>query len=105
MIGFLGILLGDDCFIGANEWFREWWRHVFPAKLVTVSATWGFDGRKLLPGVWPADSATAWTLSQRCSPEGCTKSPSSPTDKSLRKKSELSMSLCLLTEYLGEKNV
>ena len=69
MIDFLGILLGDDCFIGANEWFCEWRCHASLAKLVTVSATWGFDGRKLGPGVWPADSATAWPLSQWESPE------------------------------------
>lgn len=41
MIDFLGILLCDDCFIGANEWFSEWWRRALLAKLVTVSATWG----------------------------------------------------------------
>lgn len=62
MIDLLGILLSDDCFIGANECFSEWWRRALLAKLVTVSATWGFDGRKLCPGIWPSDSATVWSL-------------------------------------------
>ena len=85
MIDFLGILWGDDCFIGANEWLCAWWRHRFSAKLVTASATWGFDGRKLCPGVWPADSAMAWTLSQCLSPEDSPKSPFIPACEGLRK--------------------
>lgn len=68
MIDFLGILLE------ANEWFCEWWCRAFLAKLGTVSATWGFDGRELCLGIWPADSGTAWSLKQWYSPEDHTKS-------------------------------
>lgn len=83
MIDFLGILLGDDCFIGANEWFSEWWRHGFLAKVVTASATWGFDGRKLVSGqlTQPQPGPRANEHPQKPVPN----LPSHPTWEGLRK--------------------
>lgn len=103
MIDFLGILLGDDCFIGANEWFCEWWRHGLPAKLGTVSATWGFDGRKLCPGVWPADSAAAWTPSQGHSSGDRTQPSSRRTREGLGKTGALPYAPLPLAELSGSK--